>query len=129
MSWASSALSATISVRSCCLTGNNSLASICSTERLSRSGNRREVLKRLAQHLEQYRRRPAEHQNTVHRGHRSLQPPRFHGSNVAVAERCVVDEGEIQDIAAGGRWTDERIRPCPDEDFKGVRPHQHRRRP
>src|SRR5258708_31258092 len=98
MSWASSALSATISVRSCCLTGNSSLAWICRPE--AGSVDRREVLQRLAQHLEQDGGRPAEQQDAVHRGHRPFQAPFLHRRDIAIAYRGVVDEGEIQPVAA-----------------------------
>src|ERR1700754_1636364 len=97
-----SALSATTSARSCCSTARNWLASICRTEQRAGRGDRTEMVDRLEQHLEQHGTGPAEHQNAVHRGHRAEELPRLHRRNVAITERGVVDEGEIQQIAARG---------------------------
>src|SRR3954471_16210478 len=95
----SSASSALISARLNSWTASSSLASICRTE--PGGADRREMLERLAQHFEQDGSRPAEHYDTVHCGHRPNQPPRLHRRDIAVTERRVIDEGEIEQIAAG----------------------------
>src|SRR5882757_11539025 len=102
MASAFSTSSATTSARSCCSIARSLLASIFSTEQRARGCGRAEVLDRLEQHFEKYGGRPAKHQDTVHRGHRADEPPRFHRRHIAIAERGVIDEGEIQEIAAFG---------------------------
>src|ERR1700722_20356992 len=110
--------SAPISARSCFWTARSSPVSICRTD--PAGVDRCEMLKRLAQHLEQDGGRPAEHQDTLHRGDLPGQPPRLHWRNVAVTERGVIDEGEIQQAAAGRRRTDDRIGQRPDENLERV---------
>jgi len=58
------------------------------------------MLDRLEQNLEQHGGGPSEHQDAIHRGHRPDQPPFLDGRDVAIAERGVVDECEIQELAA-----------------------------
>src|ERR1700730_12559777 len=106
MNSTSSGLSAATSARSSFWTASGSLASICRTE--LGGADRREMLERLAQHLEQDGGRPTEHQDAVHRGHWPGELPSLHGRDIAVTERGVVDEGEIEQIAAGSRGTDDR---------------------
>src|SRR6478735_6124098 len=50
----------------------------------------------LSQHLEYDRRRPAEQQHAVHGRHRAKQPPALDRHDVAVAQRRIVDKGEVQ---------------------------------
>jgi hypothetical protein len=54
---------------------------------------------RALQHFKDDRCRPAEQQDTVHRGHRAEQAPALDGHNVAVAKRRVVHESKIQKVA------------------------------
>src|SRR5258708_29453812 len=100
MALAFSISSATTSARSCCSIARSLLASIFSTEQRAGSCGRAEVLDRLEQHFEQHGGRPAEHQDTVHRGHRADEPPCFHRRDIAIAERWLIYQGEIQEIAA-----------------------------
>src|SRR5258706_15027420 len=100
MASAFSTSSATTSARSCCSIARSLLASIFSTEQRAGSCGRAEVLDRLEQHFEQHGGRPAEHQDTVHRGHRADEPPCFYRRDIGIAERGVIGEGEIHENAA-----------------------------
>src|SRR6267143_676238 len=102
----------------CYRIGSNSLPSICKTE--TRSADCGEVLDCPPQHLEQDSSRPTEHQDAVHRSHRSFQPPFLYRRDVTVAKRGVIDEGKIEQIAAGGRRAYDAVRRCPDENLEHV---------
>src|ERR1700731_671622 len=89
---------AAIKARSWFWTASTSLASEYTTE--PGWADRRELLERLAQHLEQDGCRPTEHQDAVHGSYWPSELPRFYGRDIAVTERGVVDEGEIEQIPA-----------------------------
>ena len=61
------------------------------------------------QHLKNDSGRPTKQQHAVHRRHWPKQVPALHRSNVAVAERCVVYKGKINEISAGRCNTDDRV--------------------
>jgi taurine transport system permease protein len=81
---------------------------------------------RPAQHFEDDGRRPAEQQHAVHRGHRSEQLP--FRRDVAIAERCVVHEGEIDEAATRRHRAGDQIGQRPDQYLAGMRGHQHQHR-
>lgn len=83
---------------------------------------------RLAQHLENDRRRPAKQQHAIHRRHRSEQAPSHDRRDIAITERRVVDESEIEKIGAFGRCIDLPISDRPDDHLCHVRSHQHQHR-
>src|ERR1700731_2997687 len=89
---------AAINARSSFWTASSPLASICRTQ--PGCPRSRELLKRLAQHLKQDGCRPTEHQDAVHGSYWPSELPRFYGRDIAVTERGVVDEGEIEQIPA-----------------------------
>jgi len=105
--------------------GSNSLASIRRTE--ARSADRGEVLDCPPQHLEQDSSRPTEHQDAVHRSHRPFQPPFLYRRDVTVAKRGVINEGKIEQIAAGRRRAYDAVHRRPDENLEQVRNHQDNR--
>jgi hypothetical protein len=70
------------------------------------------------QDLEDDRGRPAEQQYAVHRGHRTKQAPSCDRNDVAISQCRVVDEGEIDEIAALGRGIDGSIGERPNENSR-----------
>src|ERR1043165_9178103 len=92
------------------------------------SGVRGQVAQRArrgAQNLENHRGRPAEQEHAVHRRDRAEHAPLRVRENVAIAERRVVDEGEIEAVAEGHE-IDQAINEGPHRYLDRVRDQQHK---